>query len=130
MNRDKDFHRFALCVEYCGSEFSGWQRQRNAPSVQQTLETALSELDPGRPTVTGAGRTDSGVHATGQVAHVDLERRWDPFRLREAANAKLRPASIAVLKVSEVDRQFSARTSAVMREYRYKITNRRAPRAV
>ncbi len=83
--------RFALLVEYLGAPFAGWQRQRDQPSVQGAIEAALAKLEPGAHTIAAAGRTDAGVHATGQVAHCDLQRDWDPFSLSEA----LRPWSMA-----------------------------------
>ncbi len=126
----KMMYRYALCIEYCGTDYCGWQRQANAPTVQQEVEAALARLDKSSPTLTGAGRTDSGVHAARQVAHCSLARHWDPFRLCEALNAHLRPAPIAVLEVAQVDHLFSARRSAVMREYRYRLINRRAPLAL
>jgi tRNA pseudouridine38-40 synthase len=119
--------RFALLIEYHGGPFAGWQRQPNAPSVQAAIEAALARLDPGAPGVTGAGRTDAGVHATGQVAHVDLARDWPPFRLAEALNAHLRPAPVAILAVARVADDFHARFSAVERRYVYRIIQRRAP---
>lgn len=119
--------RFKLTVEYCGAPFAGWQRQANAPSVQQALEEALRKLEPEAPPVIAAGRTDSGVHATGQVVHCDLEKNWDPFRLTEALNRHLLPAPVAILAAQAVDFSFNARFSALERRYRYKIVNRRAP---
>jgi len=78
--------RYAFKIEYHGAPFCGWQRQADQPSVQEALETALRKLAPGLQEVAGAGRTDTGVHAIGQVAHCDLSTRWDPFRLSEALN--------------------------------------------
>ena len=91
--------RFKLILEYDGAPFVGWQRQENGLSVQEALEGALAAMTAERATVHGAGRTDAGVHALGQVAHVDLEREWEPFRLGEGLNALLHPHPIAVLKV-------------------------------
>lgn len=120
--------RFALLIDYDGSPFHGWQRQAGGqPSVQAALETALSRLDPGGPAVAGAGRTDAGVHATGQVAHADLARDWDPFRLGEALNWHLKPAPVAVLAVARVAEDFHARFSAVERQYLFRLVARRAP---
>ena len=120
--------RFAFLVEYDGSPFHGWQRQAGGqPSVQAALEAALARIDPAGPLVQGAGRTDSGVHASGQVAHADLTRDWDPVRLAGALNAHLRPAPVAVLACARVDGSFHARFSAVERCYRYRILIRRAP---
>jgi len=89
--------RFKLTLEYHGAPFVGWQRQDNGASVQGVLEAALARLEPDGPSVQGAGRTDAGVHATGQVAHADLSRDWDPFRLSEALNHHLKPHPVAVL---------------------------------
>jgi tRNA pseudouridine38-40 synthase len=123
--------RYAFLIEYDGTPFRGWQRQAaGQPSVQEALETALSRLDPGRPTVHGAGRTDTGVHAAGQVAHADLARPWDPVRLAAALNAHLRPAPVAILAAAPVPDTFHARFSATGRRYTYRILNRRAPAAL
>lgn len=122
--------RFALTIEYDGAPFVGWQRQANGVSVQQRLEEAVLALEGERRVVHGAGRTDAGVHALAQVAHVDLAREWAEDRLREALNAHLRPDPIAVLEARRVGQDFEARFSAVRRHYRYVIDNRRAPLAL
>lgn len=119
--------RFAFRLEYNGAPFCGWQRQAGQPSVQAALEAALGRLDPGAGGVTAAGRTDAGVHATGQVAHADLARDWDPFRLAEALNHHLRPDPVAVTACARVGGDFHARFAAVARSYRYRIVSRRAP---
>jgi tRNA pseudouridine38-40 synthase len=119
--------RFALRLEYHGGPFAGWQRQADAPSVQAALEAALRRLEPDCPGVMAAGRTDAGVHATGQVAHADLARDWEPFRLGEALNHHLRPDPVAVTAVARVAAAFHARFSAVERRYLYRIVARRAP---
>jgi tRNA pseudouridine38-40 synthase len=119
--------RFKLTLEYDGAPFVGWQRQENGLSVQAALEGALFAMTGERATAHGAGRTDAGVHALAQVAHVDLERAWDPFRLGEGLNALLRPQPIAVLKAERADADFDARRSAIARHYLYRIVNRRAP---
>ncbi len=119
--------RYALKLEYDGGPFAGWQRQASEPSVQGALEAALARLAPGPHLVQGAGRTDAGVHACGQVAHLDLSRDWDPFRLAEALNAHLRPAPVAVLKAARVEGDFHARFSAIGRRYTFRILCRRAP---
>ncbi len=121
--------RYAFLIEYDGGPFHGWQRQENGASVQAALEQALARLDPSGPRVQGAGRTDAGVHATGQVAHADLSRDWDPFRLTEAVNWHLQPAPVAVLACAPVDDTFHARFSAVERSYDFVILQRRAPPA-
>ena len=119
--------RYAFLVEYDGSPFAGWQRQSGLPSVQETIETALSRLEPGPHTIAAAGRTDTGVHGSGQVAHVDLIRDWDPFRLSEALNWHLKPAPVAVLAAARVDDDFHARFSALERRYLFRLVARRAP---
>ena len=120
--------RFAFLLEYDGTPFNGWQRQAGGqPTVQASLEAALARIDPAKPLIQGAGRTDAGVHASGQVAHADLSRDWDPFRLAGALNAHLRPAPVAVLACAQVDGAFHARFWAVERRYRYRILIRRAP---
>ncbi len=119
--------RFKLILEYDGTPFVGWQRQANGLAVQQVLEEALGVIDGGPVTIRGAGRTDSGVHATGQVAHADLAKEWDPYLLREAVNARMRPHPVAVVLACPVDATFDARHSAVKRHYLYKLCNRRAP---
>lgn len=121
--------RFAFLVEYDGGPFSGWQRQEGQDTVQGALEAALAMLDPATPAVAGAGRTDTGVHAIGQVAHADLTRDWEPVRLVEALNFHLRPAPVAVLAVAAVGEDFHARFSALERSYTYRFLCRR-PHAV
>ena len=119
--------RYALKIEYHGAPFAGWQRQADQPSVQQAVEEALRKLDPGAPTIAAAGRTDSGVHATHQVAHCDLGRTWDAFRLSEALNHHLKPAPVAILQAAPVDGGFHARFSATERRYLFRLVSRRAP---
>jgi tRNA pseudouridine38-40 synthase len=119
--------RYALRIEYDGQPYVGWQWQAAHPSVQATLEAAIARIAPEAPPVTGAGRTDRGVHGLGQVAHVDIARPWDPFRLQAAINAHLRPAPIAVVAAAEVGEAFHARFSAVERAYLYRVVARRAP---
>jgi tRNA pseudouridine38-40 synthase len=122
--------RYALRVEYDGGPFAGWQRQAGQPSVQGALEAAVARLQPGRAAVLGAGRTDAGVHARGQVAHLDLVRDWAPERLAAALNAHLRPAPVAVTAAARVADDFHARFSAVERVYSYRVVARRAPLAL
>jgi len=119
--------RFALRIEYHGAPFVGWQRQAGQASVQGTIEAALARIAPEGPLVQGAGRTDAGVHATGQVAHVDLGRAWDPFRLCEAVNAHLRPLPVSVTACAPVPDDWHARFTAVERRYLYRVISRRAP---
>ncbi len=119
--------RYALLIEYHGGPFAGWQRQGDHPSVQATVEAAIRKLEPDAPGITAAGRTDAGVHATGQVAHCDLARDWDAFRLSEALNWHLKPAPVAVLKAARVADDFHARFSAIERRYLFRVLARRAP---
>lgn len=119
--------RYALKIEYDGRPFVGWQWQAEHPSVQRRLEDALARVAPEAPPVTGAGRTDAGVHATGQVAHVDIARTWEPERLSAALNAHLRPEPVAVVAAAEVAPDFHARFGAVEREYLFRLVARRAP---
>ncbi|WP_108663316.1 tRNA pseudouridine(38-40) synthase TruA [Acuticoccus kandeliae] len=122
--------RYKLVVEYDGRPFVGWQRQTNGRSVQETLEAAAEKLC-GTPTrVHGAGRTDTGVHATGQVAHLDFERAWPADTVRDAMNAHMRPEPVAILAASQVGDEFDARHSARRRRYLYRIINRRPPLAL
>ena len=118
--------RWKLTIEYHGAGFVGWQRQDNGPSVQAALEAAVLGFCGETVTAQGAGRTDAGVHALGQVAHIDLARPADADTLRDALNAHLKPAAVAVLAAEIVDDDFHARFSAVARAYRYRIVNRRA----
>lgn len=123
--------RYKLIIEYDGGPFAGWQLQADALTVQGVLEDAVSVLaGGGRPVVHAAGRTDAGVHARGQVAHVDLERSWQTRILRNAINAHLRPHPVSVLMVEEVGPDFHARFSAIRRHYLYRIVNRPAPLAL
>ena len=120
--------RYALKIEYDGAPFAGWQRQaQGQASVQGAIEAALARLEPGDHTIAAAGRTDAGVHATGQVAHCDLTRDWDPFRLSEALNWHLKPAPVAVVQAVRVADDFHARFSARERRYTFRLVARRAP---
>ena len=119
--------RYKLTIEYDGRRFAGWQRQANALSVQQVLETAFQGFCGEAPVVHAAGRTDAGVHARGQVAHITLERTLRPDKIREAVNAYLRLQPVAVLQVEIVSDTFEARFDALQRHYLYRIINRRAP---
>ena len=119
--------RYKLTIEYDGTGLVGWQRQANGLSVQQALETAILNFCGESATVHGAGRTDAGVHALAQTAHVDLARVAVPEVLRSAVNYHLRPAKIAVLAAEPVPDSFDARLCATGRVYLYRILNRRAP---
>ncbi len=121
--------RYKITIEYDGTNLLGWQKQNEGVSVQYFLEEALKGFSHQDIEVFGAGRTDAGVHATGQVAHFDLDTTMDLFHLREAFNARLRilEAPVSVLEIEEVSDEFHARFSAVGRGYIYRILNRRAP---
>ncbi|AHX10999.1 tRNA pseudouridine(38-40) synthase [Neorickettsia helminthoeca str. Oregon] len=120
--------RYKATIEYNGSEFSGWQRQKDARSIQGELEKILQLLFREEITITAAGRTDSGVHALGQVIHFDVEYpRLQPFQIMNAVNNHLRDSLIAITNVEIVDETFDARFSAKRRHYQYRIINRRAP---
>lgn len=118
--------RYKLTLEYDGRPFCGWQRQADRLSVQQALEEAIGRFSGETPVTQAAGRTDAGVHALGQVVHFDLEREWDPFKIREALNYHLKPHPVAVLEAAAVGPEFDARFSATARAYEYLILNRRA----
>ena len=121
--------RYKLTIEYDGTSLLGWQRQLDGPSVQQYLEEILAKLNGFHREIVSAGRTDAGVHALGQVAHIDLEREMEPWKIREAFNGNLQAADVpvSVLAVEAVDANFNARFSAKKRAYIYRILNRRAP---
>jgi tRNA pseudouridine38-40 synthase len=117
--------RYKLTLEYDGAPFAGWQIQADQRTVQGVLIAAIEALTGERTLVQGAGRTDAGVHARGQVAHVDLARNWDLDTVRDALNAHLRPHPVAILSADLVSDNFNARTSAIRRHYIYRIINRR-----
>ncbi|HEY0234692.1 MAG TPA: tRNA pseudouridine(38-40) synthase TruA [Afipia sp.] len=118
--------RYKLTIEYDGAPFCGWQYQDNGPSVQGALEAAVRAMTGMEVRVNGAGRTDAGVHALGQVAHIDLEKNYSADRVRDALNAHLRPHPIGVLSAEIVPETFDARFSAIKRHYLYRVANRRA----
>jgi tRNA pseudouridine38-40 synthase len=118
--------RYKLTVEYDGAPFCGWQIQADQLTVQGILTAAVEALSGEQTLVQGAGRTDAGVHARAQVAHVDLTKEWDTDTVRDALNAHLRPHPIAILAAERVADDFNARTSAMKRHYLYRIINRRA----
>lgn len=124
--------RYRMTVEYDGTPYRGWQRQANGPSVQQAIEDAVKSFSGEEVRLQVAGRTDSGVHAIAQVSHLDLEKQWDAYKLREAMNAKLGEADerVAILETELVDERFHARFSARKRHYLYRIFNRRPPLAL
>ncbi|HMH64647.1 MAG TPA: tRNA pseudouridine(38-40) synthase TruA [Rhizomicrobium sp.] len=122
--------RYRLTLEYDGGPFVGWQRQAEGASVQGALENAIEKLSGERITVTGAGRTDAGVHALGQVAHFDLEKSFEAGKVRDALNHYLRPDPVCVLDAAVADAEFHARFSAKSRHYLFRILNRRSPPAL
>lgn len=121
--------RYKLTLEYDGSDILGWQRQLDGPSVQEYLETVLEILSGHHSEISAAGRTDAGVHALGQVAHIDFDTKMEPWKIREAFNAHLRrlDAPVVVLQVETAPDNFHARFSATGRCYLYRILNRRSP---
>ena len=121
--------RYRLDIEYDGSAYAGWQWQADQPSVQAAIEQAFLSFCGEKVSLRGAGRTDAGVHATGQVAHVDLEKEWSTQKVRDAVNAHLQVAkeTVAITAVSLAPDGFDARFSATGRHYLYRIVNRRAP---
>src|SRR5262245_63805910 len=118
--------RYKLIIEYDGRPFVGWQVQDNGPSVQGVLAAAIAAFCGEEAKVQGAGRTDAGVHALGQIGHVELAKDWDEDTVRDALNAHLRPHPVAVLRAERVADTFDARFSAIRRHYLYRIINRRA----
>jgi tRNA pseudouridine38-40 synthase len=122
--------RYKLTIEYDGTPFVGWQVQDNGPSVQGVLTEAIAAFTGERVVIAGAGRTDAGVHALRQVAHVDLAKDWDGDTVRDAINFHLRPWRIAVLTAEQIAENFDARFSATKRHYLYRIVNRRADLAL
>jgi tRNA pseudouridine38-40 synthase len=122
--------RYKLLIEYDGTPFVGWQIQQPGPSVQGAIADAIEKFCGERVEVRGAGRTDAGVHALGQVAHVDLARAWDADTVRDAITAHLRPHPVVVLAAEPAPDTFDARFSALKRHYRYRIVNRRGDLAL
>lgn len=119
--------RYRITIEYDGTPFAGWQQQPVSPTVQAALQDAIRRFSGESVVVKGAGRTDAGVHALGQVAHFDLAKEWEAYRVREAVNFHLKPQPVAVLSCDRTADDFDARYSATARHYRYRILTRRAP---
>lgn len=122
--------RYKLTIEYDGTDFVGWQRQKNGPAVQQALEEAVLGFSGESVVSHAAGRTDTGVHALAMTAHVDLDKPRDASTVRDAINYHLRPAPIAIIAAEIVSEDFHARFSCIGRAYEYHILNRRAPLAL
>ena len=123
----KNMPRYALKIEYHGQGFYGWQRQNGLPTVQGALEQALTKLESDLPNIAAAGRTDTGVHGLGQVAHCDMQKDWDSEKLKGALNFHLKPNKIAIIACALVDPEWHARFSAVGRDYLFRLVCRRAP---
>ena len=120
-------NRFSLKIEYDGSLYHGWQKQIDTKTIQGEIEQAFYNLIGKKINVVGSGRTDKGVHAYCQIAHVDLERDWRPEKLEGALNFFLKNVPISILEVKSVENSFHARFSAIYRIYEYKILIRKAP---
>ncbi len=120
-------YNYKITIEYDGTSFSGWQRQENGIAIQQVIEEAIKKLTNKKIAIIGAGRTDAGVHARGQVASFELEKFLDTDTIRDGLNHHLRPFPVAVLLAEKVDIEFNARFSAKLRWYEYRVINRRPP---
>jgi tRNA pseudouridine38-40 synthase len=119
--------KYKITIEYDGTEISGWQRQGNAPSIQQFIEEAIESFSKEKVIVYAAGRTDAGVHALGQVAHFELEKDFPDYVVKRAINHFLKPNKIIILHCEIAESEFHARFSAKKRNYRYVILNRSSP---
>lgn len=117
-------HRYKIIIEYNGTDFVGWQRQDNGLSVQEVIENAIAEATKEKVTIYGSGRTDAGVHALGQVAHFDLEKEFDPKKLRLSLNHFIGDNAVSILELEEMHNEFHARFDAAKRYYKYVILNR------
>ena len=120
-------HNYKITIEYDGSDFVGWQRQDNGLSIQQLIEESIQKLTNKTTTIIGAGRTDAGIHAEGQVASFELENLIDTDTIRDGLNHHLRPHPVAILSTEKTGTDFNARFWAKLRWYEYKVINRRAP---
>jgi len=120
-------NKYKIVIEYDGSSYVGWQKQENGKSIQQTIEDSIERLTDEKISLYGAGRTDAGVHACGQVAHFEIKKNIEINKIRDGLNQHLRPNPIAILNVEKVDEDFHARFSAKLRCYKYRIINRRPP---
>ena len=118
---------YKIIIEYDGTDYVGWQRQENGLSIQESIENAIFKLTAEKVTIFGAGRTDAGVHALGQVANFNLNREFKIDNIRDGLNQHLRPQPIAILEAEKINQSFHARFSAIKRNYKYIITNRRSP---
>ena len=123
----KSMFNFKITIEYDGTDYVGWQRQDNGLTIQEAIENAIYKLTSEKVILYGAGRTDAGVHALGQVAHFNLKKEFNVDNIRDGLNQYLRPQTIAILEADLVDENFHARFSAIKRTYKYIIINRRPP---
>lgn len=117
-------YRYKITIEYLGTGFAGWQKQLNEITIQQLIEEAIYQFSREKVSVIGAGRTDAGVHALGQVAHFNLSKYYDTVRVMHAINHFLKQYPIAVVEALHVEQSFHARFSATKRHYLYRIINR------
>lgn len=122
--------RYKITIEYDGTNFAGWQKQNHENSIQQTIERAIYKFSQQKVTLYGSGRTDAGVHAIAQVAHFDLIKEFDCFKVQNAINHHLKKSTISITQVVVVDESFHARFSAIKRYYKYRIINRKSPLAL
>lgn len=123
-------YRYKISVEYLGTNLAGWQRQSGVMSVQQILEEAIYKFSGEQVTLFGSGRTDAGVHAIGQIAHFDLSKYFEPYKIIRAINYFTRPYIVGVYNCELVDNNFHARFSATARHYVYRILNRPYPSVI
>ncbi len=122
--------RYKIEIEYEGTPFVGWQFQKNGQSVQEVLQKAIFNFSGEKTVVTGAGRTDSGVHALGQIAHFDLKKKIEKKNLLPAINQNIGNKPVTVLKINKINKKFHARHDAKKRTYQYLIINRQSPLAL
>jgi len=122
--------RYKLLIEYDGTSFVGWQFQKNGLSIQEVLQMAIFNLSKEKVIVTGAGRTDAGVHAHAQVAHFDLEKKIEKNKFLPGLNQHIGNKPITILKINKVSKKFHSRFDAKKRTYQYVIINRQSPLAL
>ena len=125
---EENMNRYKITIEYNGSQLVGWQHQKEGLSVQDCIQTAVYDITHQNPQIFGAGRTDAGVHALGQVAHFDIETNSSEYQLKEGLNFSLRNHNfpVCILDLQKTSPDFHARFSATVTEYIYKILNRNA----
>jgi len=120
-------YKYKIILEYDGTNYVGWQKQDNGKSIQQTIEDSIEKLTSEKTSLYGAGRTDAGVHARGQVAHFEIKKNIEIDKIRDGLNQHLRPNPIVIIDAKKVNKTFHARFSAKLRCYKYRIINRRPP---